>query len=374
MNRLTIDLSALRHNYQTIRGWVESHGATLTVVTKALCGHEGVLRALEQFGVESMGDSRIENLRSIRAAAPSAEAWYLRPPHESALETLLPLCDVSLNSELKTIRELQAKCEHIGQEHDIVLMIELGDLREGVLPGALLEIAAAIDRMRNINLLGVGANLGCLNGVIPMVEELAQLCLYRELLELKFGIEIPYVSAGTSAALGLLRDGELPDAVNHFRIGEAIVLGTDPVTGDPISGLRNDVVSVEAEIVELKEKRLLSPIDSGNTPFDTKQIDEDIDPGQRGYRAIVTIGHVDTDVNGLLPLDAECQIAGASSDVTVLNVGEKKNGLSVGDTIAFRPSYSAFVRLMSNPYTRCELASLDEDIDVSLHVATKSSV
>lgn len=356
MNRLTINLTALQHNYETVLGWVEDHGGSLTVVTKALCGHPGVLQALADFGVTSMGDSRIENLRSIRSAAPGVETWYLRPPHTSAVETLIPLCDVSLNSELSTVRDIESTCRRTQQHHKIVLMVELGDLREGVLPGRLLDMVESIRRMPHVDVVGVGANLGCLNGAIPMAEEMAQLCLYHELLELKFNMEIRYVSAGTSAALTMLRDGELPEAVNHFRVGEAIVLGTDPVTGQRLADLRDDVVTVEAEIVELKEKRLIAPNDGGIAPFETDvSSDEEIDPGQRGYRAIATIGHVDTDVNGLVPLDPACQIAGASSDVTVLNLGEEKNGLSVGDTIAFRPTYAAFVRLMNNSYTSYRL-------------------
>jgi ornithine racemase len=360
MNRLTIDLTALRHNYETVLRWVKGHGGRLTVVTKALCGHKGVFRALTEFGVTSMGDSRIENLRSIRSIAPAMETWYLRPPYASAAEALLPLCDVSLNSELSTIDHIESVCRRSDQPHKIVLMVELGDLREGVLPGQLLDMVEKIGGMPHIDLIGIGANLGCLSGAVPMAEEMAQLCLYHELLELKFDMEIPYVSAGTSAALTMLRDGEMPDEVNHFRVGEAILLGTDPITGARFPGLRDDVVTVEAEIVELKEKRLLASNDTGKTPFTTEVPDADINPGQRGYRAIVTIGHVDTDVNGLVPLDAMGQIAAASSDVTVMNLGEEKNGLSIGDTIAFRPTYAAFVRLMNNSYTSYRLIRTDE--------------
>lgn len=352
MNRLTVNLDALRHNYCAVSDWVQAHGASLTVVTKALCGHKQLLQALEEFGVSSMGDSRIENLRTIRESAPSVESWYLLPPHASALRKLLPLCDVSLNSEVGTIREIDAECRRSGMTHQVVLMVELGDLREGVLPGKLLSTAARILRMPRIQLVGLGANLGCMTGAIPMSEELSQLAMYHELLELKYGVSISYVSAGTSASLNLLQDGTLPKAVNHFRVGEAILLGTDPVSGEAIPGLRTDTVSLEAEVVEMKEKRLVALGETGNTPFETiEDDDEEAEPGQRGYRAIVTVGHVDTDIQGLIPLNPEHTIAGASSDVTVMNLGPADGGVSVGETLTFRPTYSAFVRLMNNPYT-----------------------
>jgi ornithine racemase len=357
MNRLLIDLEALKHNTRVVSEWVAQHGGDLTVVTKALCGHPEILQALGWFGVGSMGDSRIGNLRSIRENAPSAETWYLRPPHASALDKLLPLCDVSLNSEIATLREINAACRRTGRTHRVVLMLELGELREGVLPGKLLEMVESILEMPHITLLGLGANLGCLNGAIPMSEELTQLTLYHELLELKYGIKIPYVSAGTSAGLGLLRDGDFPKAINHFRVGEAILLGTDPVSGKPFDGLRSDGVKLEAEVVELKEKRLVPSIETAKTPFDSVEEEEEREPGERGYRAIVTVGHVDTDVGGLTPLDSDHAIAGASSDVTVVNLGPDRGGVALGDTLAFRPDYSAFVRLMNNPYTTKKLVN-----------------
>ena len=280
------------------------------------------------------------------------ESWYLLPPHASALRKLLPLCDVSLNSEVETIQEIDAECRKNEMPHQVVLMVELGDLREGVLPGKLLSTAARILKLPHIQLVGLGANLGCMTGAIPMSEELSQLAMYHELLELKYGVCIPYVSAGTSASLNLLQSGTLPKAINHFRVGEAILLGTDPASGEALPGLRTDTVSLEAEVIEMKEKRLVPLGEIGNTPFETIEDDDDeSEPGQRGYRAIVTVGHVDTDIQGLTPLNPEHAIAGASSDVTVVNLGPEDGGVSVGETLMFRPTYSAFVRLMNNPYT-----------------------
>ena len=46
MNRLVLSGESLAHNLETVREWVSGHGGTLTVVTKALCGHENYLRAL----------------------------------------------------------------------------------------------------------------------------------------------------------------------------------------------------------------------------------------------------------------------------------------------------------------------------------------
>ncbi len=352
MNRITIDLDALHHNLSAIRNLVGEHGATLTVVTKALCGHRETLKALLELGVESMADSRLDNLETIREVAPEIETWYLRPPHSSAIDDVVRLSNVSLNSELEIIKELDEEAGRQGVVHQVVIMIELGDLREGLLPGKLSQTYKRIFQLPYTNVIGIGANLGCLGGVVPSIDKLMQLVLYRELLELKFERELPLISAGSSSSLPLLMDGSLPKQINHFRVGESLFLGTDLMLGGTLEGLRGDAVKLEAEIVEIKEKGMVPLGEIAEiTPFLPIEDGEETDPGQRGYRAIVAVGQVDTDVGGLTPMNENFRIAGASSDLTVLNVGEEKEGLSVGDSINFRVAYSSFVRLMANPYT-----------------------
>jgi predicted amino acid racemase len=195
------------------------------------------------------------------------------------------------------------------------------------------------------------------------VDQLSQLLLYRELLELKFDHRLPLISAGSTELLPPMIDGKLPRRVNHFRIGEACFLGTDPVSGEVLPGFRDDVVRVETEIAEIKEKSLVPIGETGGiTPFEhtAAEPDDDLPPGQRGYRALVTIGQLDTDVFGLTPVRSGHQIAGASSDISVVNLGEE-NGYRVGETIKFKPSYEAFVRLMASSYVhKAVQPSLDE--------------
>ena len=352
MNRITIDEEALRHNLERVRYLVARHDAHLTVVTKSLCGNPEVLRILRESGVDSIADSRLENLETMGQFGTDLRRWYLRPPHHSALMDVVRLSDVSLNSELSTIHLLNDEAEAQGVTHQVIIMIELGDLREGILPGSLVEIYEEVFSLPHIEVLGIGSNLGCLSGTVPNVDQFMQLALYRELLELKFGRELPLISAGTSAVLPLLIEGTLPRPINHFRVGESIFLGTDLVHGGLLEGFRDDAVLLEAEIVEMKEKGLVPLGETADVaPFPSVETAEP-QPGQRGYRAILTIGQLDTDVGALTPVEEDHHIAGASSDLTVVNLGTKSGGLQVGDSIRFRMGYSAFVRPMSNPYTK----------------------
>lgn len=355
MNRIIIDANAIRNNYQVVKGWVNDLGASLTVVTKALCGHMETIEALAEMGVSSIADSRLQNLREIQDDHLRFEKWFLRPPSQSQLEEVVALTDVSLNTELGTVKKLNDVAREQNKVHRVLLMIELGDLREGILPGALAKLYNEVFQLRNIDIFGIGANLGCFSGTVPSVDQLMQLILYRELLELKFQRELPVISAGSSVVLPFLLEGQVPRAINHFRVGESILLGTDLINGGTIEGLRDDGFILEVEIIEMKEKSLTP---SGETmedimpfPVSEDQVDQERAPGQRGYRAVVTVGGLDTEISGLRPVNQDYQIAGASSDVTVLNVGDNPEGLSTGDTVCFKMGYSTMVRLMNNSYT-----------------------
>ena len=361
MNRVTINLDGLQHNLSVINAWMSQHGASWTVVTKVLCGHAASLRALQQLGVQSMGDSRLENLQAIERIVPGFEAWYLRVPTPSSVDEVAASADVSLNSELAVIRALNEAAGKHGKVHRIVIMIELGDLREGILPGSLVRFYRQVFDLPHVEVLGIGANLGCFSGSVPTIDQFTQLALYRELLELKFDRKLPMISAGSTAVLPLLQQGVLPRGINHFRIGEALFLGSDLINGGTLNGLRSDVVLLKAEIAEIKEKGLvpLGEVTSTAATFDSPT-DETLSPGQRGYRAIVSIGQLDTDIGGLIPVNPNHRIAGASSDVTVVNLDDNPDDLKVGDTIMFRTGYSAMLRLMNSRYINKEVQALSD--------------
>ena len=361
MNRVTIDFHRLRHNIEVIKGWMDKHQASWTVVTKVLCGHRDTINALQMLGIKSMGDSRLDNLKVIDRLTPDLETWYLRVADLSAVKDVVKLADVSLNSEIEVIKALNEEAKKIDRIQRIIIMIELGDLREGILPGSLIKFYEQIFNLSNIEVLGIGAQLGCLAGTVPNVDQFMQLALYRELLELKFQRKLQMISGGSSSVIPLLLDGQLPKAINHFRIGEAIFLGTDLVNGGTLPGLKDDAIILEAEIAEIKEKGLVPLSETTSlTPFDTNQSGEDYIPGQRGYRALVSIGQLDTEINGLTPVNSEYHIAGASSDVTVVNIGDDTGGLKVGDTLKFRPNYAALLRLMSGKYIKKEISPLPD--------------
>ena len=353
MSRVILDFGQVKQNVATIDGWISEHGASWTVVTKVLAGYTPSTVALLDLGIGSFGDSRLDNFSSL--PANSAEKWYLRLPSISCADRTVALTDVSLNSEIEVVRALSSSAQRQGRTHKIMVMVEQGDLREGVLPVDLREFGEAVVSLPNIELTGLGVNSGCLFGVVPQSGQLSLLAHYRDELEAHLGCPVPLVSAGTSEMLARMRSGGVPAEINHFRIGESVFLGTDLVTGGTIAGLVN-AATLECEIIELKEKMLLPevPVTGFSCPF-LKLSAEGLSPGQRGCRAIVDIGWVDTDMRGVTPRSGNMQMIGATSDMAVVYVGQGEQGLAVGDTIQFDLSYTALLGLMSSPHVQKEL-------------------
>jgi len=356
MTRLCINIDALRHNIEQVDRIITARNSSWTLVTKVLCGNREALHELIATGIRSFGDTRLDNMHSFPADGTLFERWYLRIPSPSITEEVVEIAEVSLNSEIQTICKLNSDAKNTGKKHRIIVMIELGDLREGVLPGSLIDFYTNIFSLANIEVLGIGANIGCLSGIIPSIDQLMQLVLYRELLELKFGRKLPLISAGTSATLSLLKSHHLPEAINHWRIGESVFLGNDLVNGGTLDGFRDDTFILEAEIAEIKKKGMVPLGEVASVaPFEPYENEPDLPPGQRGRRALISIGELDTDVRCLIPVSNSCRIVGASSDISVIHINDEDDAIKVGNTLSFKLTYSALLRLMNGRYIPKEI-------------------
>lgn len=65
-----------------------------------------------------------------------------------------------------------------GKTHKVVLMIDLGDLREGIFfkdEDIIMSTVEEILKLKNIKLHGVGVNLTCYGAVIPKQDNLQRL-------------------------------------------------------------------------------------------------------------------------------------------------------------------------------------------------------
>lgn len=350
--RLTIDLDKIEHNARVITGLCAEHGIRVTGVTKCTCGHPAVARAMLRGGVADIGDSRLRNIHRLRAAGIETHCMLIRLPALSACEEVVSSVDTSLNAELAVLQSLSASALGQGRVHGAVIMVELGDLREGALPEELVKLAERTAALPGIRIRGLGVNLGCFAGVMPDAENMARLVSLAETVERALGVELELISGMNSGGLRLLAAGDMPDRVNHARIGEAILLGRETTERQAWPGTRQDAFVLRAEILELKIKtptpRGLRGEDAfGGTPqFET-----------RGsvVHALLNVGREDVDIRGLTPLDQGVRLLGASSGYLILDLSHIGRELRVGQELAFTLNYSALLRAMTSEYVAKEL-------------------
>jgi predicted amino acid racemase len=337
--RIEIDLFKIFYNAKTLVGRLAKKGISVTGVTKASLGSPEIAAAFVRAGIESIGESRVENIERIKSAGVKAKTCLIRSPMMSQANQVVRSADMSLNSETQVIRSLSSAAQQFGRMHEVVLMIELGDLREGIMPSNVLKTVREISRFRNIALKGIGTNLACRHGVMPDADKMESLSCLADEIEKAFGLELEIVSGGNSANLDWAFSGARIGRINNLRLGEAILLGVEPLGRTPIEGLYTDAFSFVAEVIESKVKPSLPQGSRGQNAVGKTVAVED-----RGSvpQSILAVGLQDTDVSGLTPLSSG-QILGASCDHLIF-----ESYCLVGTEIRFRPNYSALMRIMSS--------------------------
>ncbi len=349
MATLRMNRDALRANHRAIRARTEPNGIEVGYVTKLLCGSETLLREVLALQPAEVMDARTGNLAAVRRLDAHVRTVYIKPPAPGNAEDVVRWADASYNTELATLEALDAEAGRQGVRHGVVVMVEMGDLREGIVRERVAEFVGRALRFDHLELQGIGTNFNCLNGTLPSEDKLWQLSLFRELIEVRHGIVVPWVSGGTTVALPMLAEGRVPAAVNHFRIGEGLFFGTDIVHGGTLDGMRDDVLSLEAEVIEVAEKPAEPSGPFGEDPFGGTR---EASRGPIGTRrqALVDVGWLDLDPEYLEPDDEGVEIVDVSSDIMSIDVGRRATPTRVGDTIRFKLQYMGALKLLNSDY------------------------
>ncbi|GAB77445.1 Predicted amino acid racemase [Austwickia chelonae] len=347
--RLEIHPDRITENARAVVGLCRAHGARVAGVAKVTCAHPAVVRALVDGGVDELADSRILNLMGLAGLGTGLPQMLLRIPSPSSVPDVVRCADITLNSSLSTLRILSEAAGQAGTSHGVVVMVDIGDLREGVWPDRAVELVTEAARLPHLDLLGLGANLACYGGVIPSVENMRGLISVRDACRAATGLELGLLSGGNSSSLPLLASGQMPKEINHFRIGESIVLGRNVLDRSPWPSTRQDTVRLVGEVVELERKPSVPIGDRGQNAFG--ECPEFPDRGTR-LRAIVNIGRQDAAIDGLTPQDEGILIVGASSDHLILDVEDAVGDIRLGGPVGFWPSYAALLALSTSHYVQ----------------------
>jgi len=360
MAELNIYIDRIVGNISSISSFLRSRNLSWSLITKVFAGErellEQILTAEQLEKIHSVGDSRISSLRNIKAVCSNARTIYIKPPATAYAEEVVRYADISLNSSLRTIVKLNDYAKKMKKRHQIIIMVELGELREGVMRDNLVDFYNRVFNLDNIEVVGLGTNLGCMYGVEPTYDKLLQLSLYRQVLELRFNKTLPVLSGGSSITLPLVDAGKMPTDINHLRIGEAAFFGTSPLNNELFRDLNGNTFEYYANIIELAEKdRVPDGIISDGNVGHTIDFDSS-GQSKKTTKAILDFGLIDVDMNSLKPLDKQVKFVGVTSDMTVVDVGsnrDKKGSKKyhVGDTIVFKPDYMGVARLLNSRFT-----------------------
>ena len=343
--RLNINVNKMYENTKYFVDLCHQNNIDLMTVTKSFCADHKLAEAQVKAGTKYLADSRIQNL--IKMSDLPVEKVLMRLPMHSEIEQVVRYADISFNTELETIKLLDADAKKQDKTHKILIMLDLGDLREGVLPEDIDVFVKSVLTFKNIKIVGFGVNLTCYGGIIPSEDNLGELVAISERLKEKFDLDLDIISGGNSSSLFLFDKNKMPKGVTNLRLGEAIVLGRETAYGHRIKETHDDIFVLEAEVIELKTKGSIPKGEIGMDAFGNKPTFKD--QGQI-LRGILAIGQQDVNPDGLTPLNDKIEILGASSDHLLLNLEATEQEYEVGDTIQFKVDYGALLKLTTSEY------------------------
>ena len=343
--RIEIQLDKIRENTEKMVKECADRGIEVVGVTKVFCGHEKIAQVMIEGGVTMLADARIENLR--RLSRFSQPKMLLRLPMLSQINRVIKYSDISLVSDIMTIRKLSFHALKQNKVHKIILMIDLGDLREGIFYDVeISEAVGEIIKLEGVVLHGVGVNLTCFGGVMPSQQNLSRLVEIKRKIEEDHNIKLMVISGGASGTMSLFNNNQIPVDINQLRLGSSLTLGIG-LNDEPIEGLHHDAVKLVAEVVEIKNKPSLPIGEIGLDAFGLKP--EFKDKGIR-KRAICALGKQDVSPSHLTPYDTAIEVLGASSDHLLLDLTDTEKEYKVGDKISFHLAYGGCLSAMTSKY------------------------
>ncbi|MEG2324340.1 MAG: alanine racemase [Anaerovoracaceae bacterium] len=349
--KVVVDLKKLRHNIDNTLMKCNDMGIEVAGVVKGCTGLFECAKQFDLAGCKFIASSRLEQLEEIKFGGIQRELMMIRVPMLSEAADVVRITDISLNSDLSVLEALNHQAGVQDRKHKVILMVDLGDLREGFWDkDELQDVALKVENdMYNLELAGVGTNLGCYGAVAATPEKLNELIGYAERIEDKIGRELEFISGGATTSLPRVFEGNMPKRINLLRVGEGILLAKDlqDLWGYDMSKLYQDVFTLQAEIIEIKNKPSY-PV--GEIMFDAYGNKPEYEDRGIRRRALLGIGKVDYAFpEMLLPRCHELEILGASSDHTIIDIENVKKRVIVGDIIEFDLCYATIVYVTNSP-------------------------
>lgn len=351
---VTVDTKKLAHNTGIVTDRCRSCGIDVAGVVKGCNGIPQVARTMLESGCSQIGTSRMDQIIELRnCGMDDAEFLLVRIPMMSEAEEVALYADLSLESDVSVIKAIDEACGKFGKIHGVIIMADLGDLREGFWSrDELVAAAVFIERsLDNIGLRGVGTNLGCYGSIKPDTEKMLDLIEIAEAVETSIGRKLDIISGGATSSYPLVMEGAMPERINHLRIGEGILLAYDlkEIWGLDMDDMYQDVFTLSAEVIEVRDKPT-HPV--GEIFIDCFGRQPEYEDRGIRKRALVAIGKLDFALNDkIFPRLPGAEVIGSSSDHCILDIEDCRSDIAVGDIIEFDLSYPSLMYLTGSRYT-----------------------
>jgi len=346
--RIEADCRKIKANTEAVVALCAPWGIEVVGVSKCVCGEPDIARAMLAGGCVMIGESRLDNIRRLRQAGVDCDIMLLRLPALSEIDEVVARTQVSLNSEELVVRALSASAVRQGIAHRVLVVVEAGDRREGVMPHEAAGLCRLVLDLPGLELEGVAVCLNCLCGVLPTRENQERFATLALEIEGKLGLRLRTVSGGHTGNLHLVMEGAVPERFTQLRVGEGILFGTDMTTGAALPVPHTDTFTAFAEVIELKDKPSAPDGTVGIDAFHRRRQWPDL--GVR-RRAICAMGETDLSVSFLTPTHPGVSIVSASSDHTVLDVTDAEPPVQLGDELRFAAAYTAVAYGWTNAAT-----------------------
>jgi Predicted amino acid racemase len=349
-----LDLKKFRHNIDQAVKICGKQGIGLAGVIKGFTAIPEGVKQFAEAGCDFIASSRLEQIEGAIKYGIKATYMLIRVPMLSEAEDVIRLTDISLNSEVEVMKALNKEALRQEKKHKVILMIDLGDLREGFWDKKeLLDAALMVEnQLDGLYLAGVGTNLGCYGSILATPEKMNELIADAEMIEKAIGRKLDIISGGATTSFPMVLNGTMPERINNLRMGEGIILAKDlkDLFKLDMSFMYQDAFTLKAQIIEIKNKPSY-PV--GELSFDAYgNVGTYVDRGIR-KRALLGMGKVDFAFPDMIyPRDKGVEALGASSDHLIMDIEDAERTFKVGDIMEFDLCYATIVYVTNSPNLR----------------------
>ncbi|MCK4778353.1 MAG: alanine racemase [Actinomycetia bacterium] len=327
---LSINLKKIRKNTEFITSICNKADIKVVGITKGVLGDEKIAENMLSAGADLVGDSRIKNLINLSGKViDKNRLMMIRQPMRDETKEAVELSEYGLITTFESALWLSEAAKKRGNSYKLIIMIELGDKREGVNPEETVELLGKISKLKNVSIEGIGTNLFCLQKEVDQERALMSLVELADKIRNKTGIAIQVISGGNSSIWSLLRKNKVPGEINQVRIGEAILLGKETMKHEPVSELFQDAIVLTAEILETGEKRYNHRMKK---------------------QAVLALGRQDIADGKLNFQEKGAREIRRSSDHLMVDITEHQRKFKPGDLMEIIPDYFSLLALMVSPF------------------------